>query len=242
MATQQPAKGRTLSGALGTMPRANAQTRQQMIAGMQGGNVYAGGSPNFDEMSGQYRQPPHTGSPVYIPENPQQPPHSGSPIGIPENRRPVKGPGFQGPLQRVSPGIYRNASGDLVNSSGGRLPGNVYRQPGYAQYDPNRRPATEIVQGAMQGVGAAFGGGENYQPMPRPGMGGGWENIGNPQPMPRPVLGNNPYGNFAGAGQPMPRPGMGDVYQQAMEDAQLQPYNQQLVAGALPQAIGRYRG
>jgi hypothetical protein len=193
MATKQPMKGNKLSGALASMPRTSGPSS---FVAPRDGQIYAGGSPNFDERTGQFRQPPHSGNPVYIPENPQMPPHSGGPIGIPENRGPVKGPGFQAPLQRVSPGIYRNASGDLVNSSGGRLPGNVYRQPGYAQHDP-RRNQQQVIQGALQGVGAGADG----------SLGG------NLQPMPRPVLNDySPaYGNFAGAGRPMPRPVLGQL-------------------------------
>lgn len=245
MATQRSAKGRTLSGALGTMPRANAQARQQMVAGMQGGNVYAGGSPNFDERTGRFIQQPHTGTPVYIPERSGMPPHSGSPIYTPENPPPRHGPGFQGPLERVSPGIYRNASGDLVNSSGGRLPGNVYRQPGYAQHDPNRNNMNDTIQDVLGGFGAGAGAAANA---------GGQLHY---QPMPRPVLGNNPYGNFAGAGQPMPRPVLNNYdyqpqtlvaapYQQqasqAAFDAQQQAYNQQMIGGFVPQSSRTFRG
>ena len=243
MATQRSAKGRTLSGALGTMPRANAQARQQMVAGMQGGNVYAGGSPNFDERTGRFIQQPHTGTPVYIPERSGMPPHSGSPIYTPENAPPRHGPGFQAPLERVSPGIYRNASGDLVNSSGGRLPGNVYRQPGYAQYDPNQPQShnlTDVARGALQGVGAGIGGGfrsgSNYQPMPRPMLNPAIQNIG------------QAYGNFVGAGQPMPRPvvnynepmmySQGGGYQQAMQDAFAQAGMQRQPISATPPQPG----
>ena len=49
-------------------------------------------------------------------------------------------------LQRVSPGIYRNAGGQLVNSAGGQLPANVYRQPGYAQTNPMQPKAPAPIQ------------------------------------------------------------------------------------------------
>jgi hypothetical protein len=43
--------------------------------------------------------------------------------------------GVNGGLQRVSPGVYRNAQGQLVNSKGGSLPGQQQQRP---QQMPNR--------------------------------------------------------------------------------------------------------
>jgi hypothetical protein len=52
-------------------------------------------------------------------------------------------------LQRVSPGIYRNAAGQLTNSGGRPMPGQQSRAP---------QPSTGVMQGVAQGAGAAMGG------------------------------------------------------------------------------------
>jgi len=74
-------------------------------------------------------------------------------------------------LQRVSPGVYRNAAGQLTNSGGKAMPGQESRVP---------RPSTGVMQGVAQGAGAAMGGrqmggGNSRAPRPLTGrpMGGG---------------------------------------------------------------------
>ena len=52
-------------------------------------------------------------------------------------------------LQRVSPGVYRNASGQLTNSGGRPMPGQASRVPS---------PSVGAIQGATRGANAAVGG------------------------------------------------------------------------------------
>lgn len=58
-------------------------------------------------------------------------------------------------LQRVSPGIYRNAAGQLTNSGGRPMPGQASRVPS---------PSVGAIEGAARGAGAAMGGGRGAMP------------------------------------------------------------------------------
>jgi len=66
-------------------------------------------------------------------------------------------------LQRLSPGVYRNQQGGLVNSSGGSLPGQQPQRPSMNVPQPHRMPMgpgnqmSGIAAGAAAGMGAAFG-------------------------------------------------------------------------------------
>lgn len=87
--------------------------------------VFAGGNPNFDERTGQYKpsmSPPLTQAP---------------------------------PLQRLSPGVYRNSQGQLVGSQGQQLPGAAGRM---AQHPPQQQPYPGSVLGGLVGGAGATGG------------------------------------------------------------------------------------
>jgi hypothetical protein len=75
-------------------------------------------------------------------------------------------------LQRMSPGVYRNPQGQLVNSKGGELPGQRQKRPQPQQIPqrpsmtvPNQQMITDAIAGVGAGAGSAFGN-KPYQKQP----------------------------------------------------------------------------
>ena len=99
-------------------------------------------------------------------------------------------------LQRVSPGVYRNASGQLTNSGGRPMPGQPSRTP-----SPSVGAIQGVARGAGAAAGAALGGGRG---MPQ---GGG----------PRGMLEGVAQGAGAAFGDKMGRPSNPN-FQQQFED------------------------
>lgn len=85
---------------------------------MLDGIAYAGGNPNFDERTGQFINQGGMGQ--------------GNPVRPPQQEQ----------LTRLSPGVYRNSQGQLVNQSGSMLP----NQPDRSQQSGFAGTSRDIVQ------------------------------------------------------------------------------------------------
>lgn len=96
------------------------------------------------------------------------PPRGGRVTSLPVGAPPESTLG----LQRMSPGVYRNPQGQLVNSKGGELPGQRQKRPQPQQIPqrpsmtvPNQQMITDAIAGVGAGAGAAFGN-KPYQKQP----------------------------------------------------------------------------
>lgn len=207
--------GMGVSNMLGGSPAAR---REQM--------AYAGGSRNFDERTGQYNRPP--GRPMRGPDQMGMPQAYPDRIEDPMRNRGRGRDREPGQLTRLSPGVYRNAQGALVNSRGGRLPNQPRRDSmqdlqrevdrGFAGMQPPNGKGPEGTYGLDRGFGGGynlpydFGQGQNpmYQmPMNQFGL--------QPQPqnympymqpqMPQNPIYRSPGGLPGGQGQTNIQPG-----------------------------------
>lgn len=75
-------------------------------------------------------------------------PRGGRVTSLPVGKPPAPTAG----LQRLSPGVYRNQQGQLVNSKGGKLPGQQQqmqqpRPSDYLPYQPQTRPPFQALPG-----------------------------------------------------------------------------------------------
>tara|TARA_R110000868_G_scaffold290821_1_gene551010 strand:- start:2704 stop:3333 length:630 start_codon:yes stop_codon:yes gene_type:complete len=98
------------------------------------GRVYAGGTPYFDERTGKRTVPP---------QSPQ--------MGPPLTQAPQ--------MQRVSPGVYRNPQGQLIQQQQPQRPPMPSQRPGM---QPMQQP-----QEAYTGMGSAFGNKPYMFPQPQ---------------------------------------------------------------------------
>jgi hypothetical protein len=121
-------------------------------------------------------------------------------------------------LRRLSPGVYRNTQGQLVNSKGGSLPGQQQQRPPVAM--PSRNPYTRAPQSPQmqppQNGMLWAGGSPNFDEMT-----GQYRNGFNP--MPRPNF--SQYGPIQFQGQ---NPGMMQQYDTGFVDYMKQKANVQL--------------
>lgn len=201
-----------------------------MSAALQNGGqiAYTGGSRNFDERTGQYNRPP--GRPMRGPDQMGMPQAYPDRIEDPMRNRGRGRDRERGQLTRLSPGVYRNAQGTLVNSRGGRLPNQPRRDNmqdlqrevdrGFAGMQPPNGKGPEGTYGLDRGFGGGynlpydFGQGQNpmYQmPMNQFGL--------QPQPqnympymqpqMPQNPIYRSPGGLPGGQGQTNIQPGYG---------------------------------
>lgn len=135
----------------------------QMPGGFAGPNkggdgiAYAGGNPNFDETTGRFTNQPAQGQIPYRSDLRDMTPQQQQQVqqGIRDLNRDIRQQEMQN-LTRLSPGVYRNQAGDLVNRRGGMLPNQPDRNRAMNQM---QNIAQQWTPGGQGGYGGGFTGG-----------------------------------------------------------------------------------
>lgn len=153
---------------------ASGGVRGGIIGPDKGGDgiAYAGGNPNFDESTGRFINQPAQGQIPYRSDLRDMTPQQQQQVqqGIRDLNRDIRQQEMQN-LTRLSPGVYRNQAGDLVNRRGGMLPNqpdrnramnqvqNIAQQwnsGGYGNYQPREENFMPLIQGPGGAINAPY--------------------------------------------------------------------------------------